>query len=61
MGVVMSYMFLKKLDNMSLKEAIELLSYHQRWRKGMEEEMTPPAKITEAIDTILNFFKNHRI
>jgi len=39
---------------MTLKEAIEILELHQKWRLGEIDEMPySPRKITEAINTVL--------
>jgi hypothetical protein len=36
---------------MTLKEAIEVLSQHQKWRKGDDSQpMTDPKELTEALD-----------
>lgn len=43
---------------MGLKVAIEILEYHNRWRRGQEEDMRySPTKIGIAIDTILKHLK----
>lgn len=39
---------------MKLKEAIEILSYHQKWRLGKVDEMKySPKQLTEALDIAL--------
>ena len=39
---------------MNLKEAIEILDYHQYWRLGKIDEMIyEPKKITQALDIVL--------
>jgi len=43
---------------MELKHAVEIMEHHQRWRKGAEIEMILPSILTEAIDVILEYFKN---
>lgn len=42
---------------MSLAIAIKILEYHQRWRQGLEDEMTNPQKLTQAIDIIIKHSK----
>lgn len=44
---------------MELKEAIEILEYHQRWRKSEESVMVDPVTLTEAIDIILCHVKTN--
>jgi hypothetical protein len=40
-----------------LKEAIEVLSQHQKWRKGDDNQpMTEPKKLTEALDIAIRLF-----
>jgi chromosome segregation ATPase len=36
-------------------EAVEILSYHQRWRTGGEEDQTDPVLLTKSIDTVLSY------
>lgn len=44
---------------MTLEQAIEILEYHQKWRLGEIKEMIyPPKKLTQAIDVLLDEFKN---
>ena len=38
---------------MELQQAIKILSYHQKWRRGALIEMLDPKDIGEAIDVIL--------
>ena len=35
---------------MSIEQAIEILMYHNLWRRGSDIPMQPPAEIGEAID-----------
>ena len=43
---------------MNLKQAIQILDYHQKWRLGIEENMIHETKtLTQAIDIILKHFK----
>ena len=35
---------------MTLLQAIEILSNHQKWRKGADTSATDPKKLTEALD-----------
>jgi len=40
---------------MKLKEAIEILTYHQKWRLGKVNEMKhSPKQLTQALDIALN-------
>lgn len=38
---------------MKLQEAIEILNHYQRWRRGFIGSMPSPAKITKALDVVL--------
>ncbi len=39
---------------MNLKEAVEILKYHQRWRRGEVDDMKySPTELGKAIDTII--------
>lgn len=43
---------------MELKEAIEILDYHQSWRLGNVDEMIyEPKQITKALDIVLDAVK----
>ena len=43
---------------MNLKQAIEILDYHQKWRLGKVDEMNYDAKtITKALDIVLDEVK----
>ena len=43
---------------MELQTAIEILEYHQQWRLGNRDEMIhEPAKLTEALDIVINAAK----
>jgi hypothetical protein len=46
---------------MTLKQAIKLLKYHQKWRRGADIVMPSPRQIGEAIDVILEHFKNKEL
>ena len=39
---------------MTLLEAIEILSNHQKWRKGADAPATDPKQLTEALDIAIN-------
>ena len=39
---------------MRLLEAIEILSNHQKWRKGANAPATDPKQLTEALDIAIN-------
>ena len=43
---------------MNLQQAIELLEYHQNWRRGADIEMPEPKLLGEAIYVILTHLKN---
>lgn len=43
---------------MKLTEAVKLLKHHQEWRLGADINGLHPTQITEAIDVILNNYKN---
>jgi hypothetical protein len=43
---------------MSLEEAIRILTVHQVWRVGADIPMISPKELTEAIDVIINYYKN---
>ena len=43
---------------MNLKQAIEILDYHQKWRMGKVDEMIyEPKTITKALDVVLDKVK----
>lgn len=42
---------------MNIDEAISILEYHNKWRRGAEIEMTDPAKLGVAIDVIVSYLK----
>ncbi len=49
---------------MELKQAIEILEYHQEWRLGKKEDMIhEPKKLTEALDRVISECKRrqHRL
>ena len=49
-------------DKMELQTAIEILEYHQEWRLGKRDAMTPePKKLTEALDIVLSEVKKIRL
>lgn len=39
---------------MTLLQAIEILSNHQKWRKGADIPPTDPKQLTEALDIAIN-------
>ena len=39
---------------MTLLEAIEILSNHQKWRKGVDTPATDPKQLTEALEIAIN-------
>jgi hypothetical protein len=44
---------------MNIYEATEILTYHQQWRLGNEDEMKyTPKELTQAIDVILEYVNN---
>jgi hypothetical protein len=48
----------KKVNQMDLKTAIEILEYHQDWRLGKRDDMIhEPKKLTEAVDVVLDAAK----
>lgn len=45
---------------MTLKEAISILDLHNRWRRGDDTEpMVHPTLLGEAIDFVVQHYKNH--
>lgn len=44
----------KRTDTMSVETAIELVTSHNRWRRGAETEMQDPTELGVAMDTVLN-------
>ena len=42
---------------MTLQEAIELLEYYNKWRRGEDIEQPPPISIGIAIDIVLHELK----
>lgn len=43
---------------MEIKEAIEILKYHNKWRRCDEEiEMTNPKQLGIAIDVVIRYFE----
>lgn len=44
---------------MEIKEAIEILRSHNEWRRGAPVLMETPAKLGEAIDTVVQFHSVH--
>ena len=42
---------------MEIKQAIELLERHNRWRQGAEIPMEEPHDITDSINAIVDYFK----
>lgn len=45
---------------MSLNEAIGVLEYHNKWRRGNKTEMLQPKTVGEAIDVIVSYVKEKR-
>ena len=43
---------------MTTAEAIEILQYHNRWRRGADIPMLEPKEIGEAIDKAIEVMKN---
>lgn len=45
-------------DNCNIKQAIEILDYHQKWRLGKVDDMIyKPLEITAALDVVLKEVK----
>lgn len=42
---------------MDIKNAIELLKHHNKWRKGADVKMVSPKALSEAIDIIVKEFE----
>ena len=42
---------------MEIQKALELLEYHNKWRKGADVPMVHPKDLSEAIDTIVLKYK----
>lgn len=42
---------------MTLKQAIKVLSNHQKWRKGAKIKPTNPTELSEALDIAINLLK----
>lgn len=42
---------------MDVQEALRLLEYYNKWRKGADIPMLHPKVLSEVIDTIVNEFK----
>lgn len=42
---------------MTTQEALRLLEYHNRWRKGADIPMVNPKVLSEAIDVIIEKYK----
>lgn len=43
---------------MKIKEAVIVLEEHNKWRLGADVKMTSPKVLTEAINTIVEYFKD---
>jgi len=39
---------------MKIEQAVEVLSQHQKWRRGEHDKATDPKKLGEAIDMVLH-------
>ena len=49
-----------KQKTMELHKAIEILEYHQQWRRGDIDEMKyTPKELTEALDLVLSEIKEN--
>lgn len=47
---------------MGIKQAIEVLENHQKWRLGQTDEMPhSPKELTDSIDKVLSIFKKYPI
>jgi len=42
---------------MNLKKATEILSTHQKWRRGADIPQTDPKELGEAIDVVLEYLE----
>lgn len=42
---------------MTIEEAVALLEYHQKWRRGADIPQTDPVKLTVAIDVVIAHHK----
>ena len=40
----------QRKEGMTTEQALQVLQYHNRWRRGEDIEMTNPKKLGEAID-----------
>lgn len=43
---------------MDIKEAIDILDRHNRWRRGADIDMIPPKALGNAIDTVVKYFRS---
>lgn len=43
---------------MGINEAIKILENHNKWRLGADVQMTNPKTLTEAINTVVEHYKN---
>jgi len=43
---------------MNINEAVKLLDGHNKWRRGADIPMVDAKKLGEAIDIIVDFFRN---
>ena len=57
MAVKLGLLFSKNKKIMTLKETIEILESHNKWRKGADIDMTHPAILSEAVDTAIHLLK----
>lgn len=47
---------------MTIKQALEILYQHQKWRLGLTNEMPfTPKELTQALDTILKHFEHDNL
>ena len=43
--------------NMTHKEALKVLEYHQKWRQGDKVEQTDPKELTKALGSVIEYLK----
>lgn len=46
---------------MKIKEAIKILKYHNKWRRGADMEMTNIKNYGIAIDTVVEYFESEEV
>ena len=42
---------------MKIEKAVKVLELHNKWRRGAEIEMQSPKTLSEAINTVVSYFK----